>query len=1039
MLYNLKNKNYYTFKIFQVDKLDPRSYYIPFSTKEKADAATISEARYCSDKVQCLNGKWDFIYYQHDGKLPKHFETDKEEFDKIDVPSCWQFKGYEPPFYINVRYQFQPKPPQIPTTKPVGKYTFRGWDLFGGKGVQKLNVRDVFNSVGVYRKKFRLEGTEDKNYIVSFLGVAGCLDLYLNGGYVGYSEGAHNTAEFDLTPFAQSGENELVAVVHKWCNGSYLEDQDMFRNNGIFRDVLLYVEDKSFLSDIRVKTVKKGEKYELTVESDVMRYEGCGLKVSLEKDKNVLAEQSVEMNLKTVSVTFEDLDVKEWNAEEPNLYDLYVELQKDGVTTECVKKRVGFRTVVIEGNVFTVNGKPVKLLGVNHHDTSPVSGYYMTPEAIEKDIRVAKTFNVNCFRTSHYPPDPLLPELAAEYGLYVVLEADVEAHGVAQRIIPKPNLISNNLKWKEHFWDRVYRAYRRDLNCPAIVMWSLGNEAGGYKCEWYCYEKLKQLTELPIHYEGMIRTKVKSLDVVSTMYPSHDWMKRCAERKLKTTASNRPKFYDKPLYLCEYAHAMGVGPGSLDEYVELFYRYPSNMGGCIWEMNDHAVWHETSPHYTYGGDHGEFSHDGNFCVDGLFYPDRTPHTGAKMMRYAYRPVYAEYLGEDKVKFTNHLRFTSTDYLTFRFTLQNNGRKDEPFTRKISLDPMKSDVVSLPIGEKIGDKFLNIEYIDDATGRIVADEQLKISEAMPEITYSGGNKVECVEKSGLITVRFKNGKIEFSETTGQPVSYSFEGTEYFAPANGESLNSRMYTNIYRAPTDNDKNYSVGWWRNGYDKLSPVAGKVSTDIKDGYTVVTASYTLTNAEGKALFRADDRYVVNSNGKIEVTARLTPLQKGLPGIPKFGKTMELNAEFKNVRYYGRASESYPDIKNHSPIGVYEGTVEDLYEPYIKPQENGNRADTRYAVLRNDLGKGLIFAAEKKPFHFNVKPMSDVKLATLKHADDVSFETDTLYVSVDGFHRGIGSNSCGPAPLEKYVLQGNAQYEYSFVMAPVRTVKKID
>ncbi len=415
MKYQLNQSNYHDFNVFEQNKLPGRSYFIPYPGRREAEAAGPKEKRYRSEKVLCLNGTWDFKFYPRPAELPATLDTDRVAFDTIDVPACWQFRGYDRPFYVNIRYQFPFKPPVIPTTEKVGRvFTWMGCDQ--AISPRWITPKDEYNFVGVYRRFLDI-GDESKHYVISFLGVASCLDLYLNGAYIGYSEGSHNTAEFDLSGKLRKGSNELVAVVHRWCTGTYLESQDMFRNNGIFRDVLLRVSEETDFWDLNAVTKKTGDRYSLTLSAETLGE----TEVTFTFDG-----QSVTVPTKDrkAAHTFENLKVSEWNAEAPTLYDVFFE-----TATSCVRERIGFKTVEIKGDVFLVNGRKIKFKGVNHHDTSPTNGYTMTPDEIERDLDLCKAFNIDTVRTSHYPPDPLLLELADEKGIYIVDENDLETHG----------------------------------------------------------------------------------------------------------------------------------------------------------------------------------------------------------------------------------------------------------------------------------------------------------------------------------------------------------------------------------------------------------------------------------------------------------------------------------------------------------------------------------------------------------------------------------------------------------------------------------
>ncbi len=471
MIYKLKKDNYKNFNVFAENLLTPRAYFIPFSDSEELDKTDIRTERYNSSRVAVLSGEWNFKYYSKVSEMPDEFDTDNEDMDTVQVPSMWQYTGYERPYYVNQRYQFNVDPPNFPEDCPVA----------------------------VYSKKFIISDTTG-NFSVAFLGVAGSLDVFVNGNYVGYSEGSHNTAEFDITPYLADGENEIAAIVHKWCNGTYIEAQDMFRSNGIFRDVLIYRTGDNSIYDFEANiTYNQDGSYMLDVIPQLKLKSEVSFNAVIKDNNKIVAEKTISVCPgKTDKITFDVLDVEEWSAEIPKLYDLYISLSDSDETEEIIRKKIGFRHVEIRKNIFYFNNKRIKLLGVNHHDTTAKAGYVMTMEDLEKDIKIFKEYNVNCVRTSHYPPDPAFIELCDEYGIYVVDEADIEAHGVCCDGPYRPNLISNNLQWKEHYWDRVNRMFQRDKNSPSITMWSLGNEAGGIKCQDYCYKNLKELTAIPI-------------------------------------------------------------------------------------------------------------------------------------------------------------------------------------------------------------------------------------------------------------------------------------------------------------------------------------------------------------------------------------------------------------------------------------------------------------------------------------------------------------------------------------------------------------
>ena len=976
MKYRIDQNNYHTFSTYEINKMPARSYFIPYPDRTSADAVTPKEKRYSSFKVVCLNGDWDFKFYERPAEVPEILDTENTEFDTIDVPACWQFRGYDKPFYINIRYQFPFKPPVIPTTDKVGR-------VFSWMGVdQKISLRykdpgEEYNFVGIYRRDLEISDP-DKNYVISFLGVASCMDLYVNGRFVGYSEGAHNTAEFNLSGVLTAGTNELVVVVHRWCNGTYLEDQDMFRNNGIFRDVLLRISDDSDIFEIDAQTEKTGDTYRLKLSAQTVKpaditftIEGNGIS----RSKTVQAAECM------VSVTFEDLEVTEWNAEEPVLYNIYYETESC-----CVKEKIGFKTVTIQGDLFLVNGRKIKFHGVNHHDTSCTNGYTMTPDEIERDVKICKDFNIDMIRTSHYPPDPLLLELADEYGLYIVDENDLETHGTFAMQLPATyNTISHDPKWESHYIDRISRLYNRDKihSNTSIVMWSLGNEAGGYHNTDAMYDYLKLRSDLPVHYESAIHCKRIAYDVGSEMYPSvqmvHDAGEHCRKQK---------QLNDRPYFMCEYAHAMGVGPGNTEAYWEEIYKYDNLIGGCVWEMVDHAVLHEDGS-YTYGGDHGEWSHDGNFCVDGLFYPDRKPSAGAKIIRFIYRPIRVKHISGSTFEVFNTTAFSEGSRYQLTFTW-NDGS-----VTVITPDagPLQKSVIIVPEPEAIeGNLSVIVSTKDLRTGKTVSEEQIVIRQCVPG--EEGGHLLteDCT---------FPNGHFNLDLPGGEKLRSNSE-----------------YTILYRAATDNDTDLKFN------NSMEPYMHQKETVIScsrilNGYRVESE---LVNKTGK--FNVVDSYEGTEDG-ILVTSTLHCVSGG-DIIPRFGKTFRLDSVFDNVRYTGRIGESYCDMKDQFPIRTVECKVADMTEPNIRPQESGNRCDCTEASVSN--GKVTVtFKAVDKPFELGIKPYSDWSLCRMKHREDEK-RTGT-YVTIQAFQQGIGTGACGPGVMPEYQYSAKKDYTLKFLI----------
>lgn len=992
MIYSLKKDNYKNFDVFSQNLLTPRAYFIPFADREELEKTDIRTERYNSSRVAVLSGDWKFKYYAGCSEIPKEFNTDEEEMDTVAVPSMWQYTGYERPYYVNQRYQFKVNPPYFPEDCPAG----------------------------VYSKKFIIKEVSG-NFSIAFLGVAGSLDVFVNGKYVGYSEGSHNTAEFDITNFLADGENEVVAVVHKWCNGTYIEAQDMFRSNGIFRDVLIYRTGDNSIYDFEAKTTYNQDgSYMLDIIPVFnLKSEMC-FTAEIKDGEKTIAEKSINICPgKTDKITFDVLDVEEWSAELPKLYDLYISLSSEEETEEIIRKRIGFRHIEIRKNIFYFNNKRIKLLGVNHHDTNPKTGYAMTVEDMEKDVKIFKDFNVNCVRTSHYPPDPIFIELCDEYGIYVVDEADIEAHGVCE--IYRPNLISNNILWKEHYWDRVNRMFQRDKNSASIAMWSLGNEAGGIRCQDYCYKNLKELTTVPIHYEGATRTRRWSYDVHSEMYTAQE---KC--EKIAAGRGLKSKYYEKPFFLCEYAHAMGVGAGDLERYIKAFYSSDIMMGGCIWEFADHAVYHSEGDHkYTYGGDHGEWKHDSNFCVDGLFFPDRTPHAGAYQMKNCYRPVRAKHKQGNVFEFTSHSYF-KTEKCLVKYSVRDNGTETAGGVFELEIEPTRT--VSREIEYETANHtvivftYYNGDF-ETAREQIVLKNEYKAAPVT-------GSKTPSVSKSERkLYINGSDFEIVYDTENCMLESYLYGGKQLInqLPLGSE----RGFTpELYRAPLDNDMYLSKAWHRAALDKLtfSRKPQKEYYSVGNGYVALNAEYKLFTPKRRNIGALLVTYKIYGGGEMDIHYCYKNIKVKNPA--RLGITLEMPKRFDHVKYYGYDMPTLSDFKEHSVFAVSKLKVQDMHEQHIKPQESGSRYNTFWAELTDDNGIGFRFESEKS-FVFSANHFNVLQCAKATHNDDLK-EYNTTAVHIDGYMMGAGSNACGPVPSAEHKITGVKEYRSSFTVKPI-------
>lgn len=985
MKFQIKKDNYKTFEVYKENVLTPRSYFIPFNDVEEMAGSDIRTERYSSSMAVCLSGEWDFAYYDKLSKCPDFINTDVFDFDKVTVPSVWQHTGYEKPYYVNTRYQFDPKPPEIPTDIPVG----------------------------VYHKTFDVSDM-DKNYILTFLGVAGGLEVYANGKYVGYSEGSHNTAEFELDDFIVEGENHLVVLNYKWTNGTYLECQDMFRCNGIFRDVLLTKYDKNSLYDFEAKTsFNKDYTYDLTILPALKLVDECELSASIFDNGELMTTKSINVDANQIDkITFESLEVEEWSAENPKLYTLVLSLSKAGEIVQLVRRPIGFKHIKITGNVFTFNGKNIKLLGVNHHDTNPKTGYAMSVEDMEKDVKIFKEYNVNCVRTSHYPPDPTFLDLCDEYGIYVVDEADIETHGCECELY-RPGACSHNPKWQGHYWDRVYRMYSRDKNHPSITMWSLGNEAHGFKNQDFCYEELKKFTDIPIHYEGVCRTRRWAYDVVSQMYPPLNRVEKIAKG-----SGLSKRYYNKPYYMCEYAHAMGLGAGELETYVNAFMGADNMMGGCIWEFVDHAIYHQDGKYeYTYGGDHGEWKHDGNFCVDGLFFPDRTPHSGALQMKNCYRPVRCNEIGENQYQFKSFKRFTDANY-TVKWVYSVDGVEENSGEFELNIKPQSKENVTLDIQHKAGDEALTFTYFDGEF-QVASEQILKLASDVKAEIYDGEKPPVVEHSQSKLYVNFKGGSFVYDTSNGTVVSYNKNGVEYINAAPFGS-NMGFGISVYRAPIDNDRYINMIWKKFGLDTEKLYAKFIKNpkhkyfEIDKNAVVIARDYYLNTTKKKNICKVNIEYRIFNDGSVKLSAKCLKSKK-LVFAPRFSVTLEMPKTFDNVEYFGRGDKvNLADYKEHALMGIYKTKVCDMHEEYIKPQESSQRTDVRYAVVTDENNNGLKFTSLASPITFSADNYTSSQCAKAMHKEDLQI-CNTTVLHFDSYQLGAGSNSCGPLPTGNY------------------------
>lgn len=999
MNYKLKLNHHSEFKIFEIGKMSARNYFIPHNTLEEMESTTIFNERKLSKKVIFLNGEWSFKYYSKSNDLPDSFDTSMEKFDTITVPSVWQRTGYEKPNYLNQRYQFKLNPPIVPNNVPVGVY------------LKKVNIEYL-----------------DKNYLINFLGVCSCFDLFVNGKFVGYSEGSHNTAEFDITKFLTIGDNEILLTVYKWCNGSYLECQDMFRENGIFRDVFIIVEDSTYLYDFGYDTKYNQDGtynflFDYTLNS-VNKLAKVKIEL-LDSNKNVILEDTFIKSQDKKE--YSNLKVLEWTAETPNLYELRVYTILNDKTISVTRKDVGFKHIEIKGNVFYFNNQKIKLYGVNHHESHPKNGYVMTIEELEKDVKLLKDYNANCVRLSHYIHDPLFLSLCDRYGLYSVDEMDIECHGIyANPLNQQFGRISNNLEWKEHFLDRAYRMYYRDRCHASITMWSLGNEAGGYMCHDACYDFIKSKSNIPIQYEGAIHTKRFCYDIVGNFYPAFSMLEEIGNGTIKDK-----RFLSKPYFMTEYAHAMGVGPGGLDKYVNFIQKYDNFVGGCIWEFCDHVAegTHEKY-RYTYGGDYNEKKHDGNFCVDGLFFPDREPSTGALNMRECYRPIRCEQK-DNKFIFTNYRSFLDSSDITITWQVYRNGNPTTTGNVDIVI-PANSSVetdILVPIPRDMSEYVLKITYMSK-DNKYIASENFAITP--PILVKPKLEKPNYKIENGYINISFDSGNMKICKKTGEITSYILNDTQLINQK--PRLNAKgILPNMYRKTLDNDRFIKILWSFLGTLKAKPrhISTKIVED--NNKLKVVSKYSFRSFTKVASAVVVKEIGVNGEILVDMTMKKALKLAFYSDIVRCGTTLELSRNVENITYYGLGDrETLSDFNEHGKVGIYSLKVSDMHERYIMPQESGNRSEVRYAKLTTNDGIGLQISSIDKLLNVNANHYTRVEIENANHMEDLK-EVDTTCVQVDGFMRGTGTQSCGPGPTIEHRPNLKTPLHFSYLITPIK------
>ena len=1002
---------YENLNVLHENTMPARAYYIPASKRMD----NLVEHREESDRMQLLNGTWKFQYFTSiynikDSFFEKNYDT--ENFDEIQVPSVWQMAGYDTHQYTNIRYPFPFDPPYVPQDIPCGAY--------------------------VHNFEYSRDEKASKAFL-NFEGVDSCFYVWINGSYVGYSQVSHMTSEFDVTDVLQDGTNTVAVLVMKWCDGSYLEDQDKFRMSGIFRDVYILKRPKQAISDYHIKTRIEGMLAK--VEIEMKFYSPLNVKISIE-DKNgaVVALGSIaEEGTAVLEIASPEL----WNTENPYLYKLILETEN-----EVIVDHIALRKVEIKDQVIYLNGQKIKFRGVNRHDSDPVTGFTISLEQITTDLTLMKQHNFNAIRSSHYPNAPFFYEMCDKYGFMVIDEADIEAHGPFM-IYRKEDTDYNRFKrwnekiaddpvWEEAIVDRVKLMVERDKNRFCIVMWSMGNESA-YGCnfekalEWtknYDPDRITQYESA--RYRNYDETyDYSNLDVYSRMYPT-----------LSEIQEYLDKDGSKPFLLVEYCHSMGNGPGDFEDYFQMIQDNDKMCGGFVWEWCDHAIAHGIAENgktiYAYGGDHGEEIHDGNFCMDGLVYPDRTVHTGLLEYKNVYRPVrvvsYDKESGE--LVLHNYMDFDDLkDYVKISYELTQDGLViSKDILSEFSVVPHGEGKTNLKISvPENGKCYLKLIYhlkkelplLDE--DHILGFDEIEVSKDNAKCKLAEkwmqktavDSELQVNENDTQIHIKGREFAYTIDRRTALFTEMKFAGREY--------LNHPMELNIWRAPTDNDMYIKAEWKKAHYDKAYTRA--YTTEVvqgKHGVKIVSHASVVGETVQKIL-DVKITWTIDASGKIDADIEATK-DGEFPDLPRFGVRMFLDKKLSDARYFGMGpQESYRDKHQAASHGLYRANVRDLHEDYIRPQENGSHYDCGYVELNNS--RYGMAAFSESTFSFNASYYTQEELEKKTHNYELA-ESDSVVLCVDYALNGIGSNSCGPVVLDQYRFN-DVLFRFQFTLVP--------
>ena len=1020
--------------INQINREAAHAHFIPYSSIEQAMADDIWK----SPQVMSLNGMWKFYLSQKPSERPFWFF--KEDFDtrkwaEIHVPANWEMEGYDYPIYMNIKYPHKAEPPLI---------------------------QDHYNPVGSYKKTFSLPGDWDDKEIFLHVGaVSSNMKLWVNEEFVGYSEDSKTPAEFNITKFLKKGENTMAIEVFRWCDGSYLEDQDFWRMSGITRDVYLMGRSKQYIRDFRIfsgldSTYTDGIfSLEIELANRLDNPAALIIEADLLDGSNNLKHFTVNIEPGNISgkKVFSEIfpGIKKWTAETPDLYQLLISLKDEkGELIEVVKQDVGFRTSEIKNGHLLINGKYIYLKGTNMHEHHEVKGHVVDRETMLKDIKTMKENNINAMRCSHYPQPELWYKLCNQYGLYLIDEANVESHGMGYG----PESLAKDSTWKEAHLFRTKNMFERDKNQPSVIIWSLGNEAGNGVNFYATYDYLKGVDKTrPVQYE---RSGLEyNTDIFCPMYMRMEGMEKYAK--------SNP---DRPLIQCEYAHAMGNSVGNLQDYWTLIEKYDALQGAFVWDWVEQGILsacENGNKYYSYGGDFGPDSlfTDGNFCCNGLVNPDRTPkpHLNEVKKVYQYIKFLPVTLGKGEFTILNKYAFTNLSDFDFSYEIMGDGTKIQEGTLPgIEGLPGHSVPVSVKFDftpEPGTEYFLNL-YARLKENRGLVEKgwtlafeqfQLPFSKPSPVVNSSEFPELKTEQTAGEITISGDGFLITFDKAAGKLKGYRSGNTEFI-------LQSPV-PDFWRAPTDNDfgnrmhKRCKV--WRKAGERMTLKEAKVAEE-KNTRVKIVFTYIIPDETGNQVADFSTEYLVYGSGEISVTNHFKMTGTDLPEIVRMGMNMVMPRQFDQITWLGRGPhESYEDRKTSALIGLYKGKVADQYWPYIRPQENGNKVDVRWAAITDSIGNGLLFKGMpllSVNAHHNIMEdfesprrtvgrFEDGEPVVRRHTCDVEPRNLTS-VNIDLKQIGVGGDDSWGAWTHPEYRLTEKEYNYSFLMKPVKSGDKL-